>query len=190
MIAQPLALEVGLGSSVLPRLKSAVVPPNLKRTFRNITAVIFAGLTMLVLGVVINARMGTTPQAPDLPQRFLPGNPLPADAACVTLSAELIPRCFVHLADDDVYFNFDWKTRLISRTVIPAQNYAVANLIAAWGNPSGLSWNKTSMYLYWGTRSALLYVRSLQPTSQVDSILYELGPRQASPWAGFTSVEH
>jgi hypothetical protein len=189
MIAQPLAMEVGLSRSALPRLKSAVVPPNLKRTFRNIAVVVFAGWTMLVLGVVMSARTGATPHAPDLPQRFLPGNPLPGEAACMTLSDEHIPRCVVHQADYDVYFNFNADTRIISRTVIPAQQYTLGELMAAWGNPTGLTWNETNIYIYWGTHSALLYASSFQPNSRVDFILYELERKQAAPWPGFTSVK-
>jgi hypothetical protein len=87
-----------------------------------------------------------------------------------------------------VYFNVDPETHLINRTVIPAQKYAVGDLIAAWGTPTGTTRNETNIYIYWGARSALLYTRSLQPDSRVDFILYDLAPHQASPWPGFTSV--
>ena len=187
MIAQPLAVEVGFGRSVLPGLKSAVVPPSLKRTFRNVTAVIFLGFTMLVLGVVINARKGTTPHPPDLPQRFLPGNPLPSEIVCMALVDEHDPRCLFRLSDDDVHFNFDAETHIIVRTIIPAQKYTVGDLMAAWGTPTGITRNETNVYIYWGIRSALLYTRSLQPDSRVDFILYDRDQPQAAVWRGFTA---
>ena len=105
---------------------------------------------MLVLGVVINARMVTVLHAPDLPQRFLPGNPLPAETAYTTLSDEHSPRCVVYLSDDDVYFSFDAETRIINRTVIPAQKYAVGDLMSAWGIPTGITRNETNIYIHWG----------------------------------------
>ncbi len=213
MIAQTLAIEVGLGRKGVHWGKSAVVPPKRKPTILNVAVLVVASLAMLILAVVITARMGTSPHAPDLPQRFLPGNPLPNEAACTTLSDDHIPRCVVRLAHDDVYFNFGTQKRIISRTVIPAQQYTVGDLIAAWGTPSGFisltdvvaideenmtaawgtpsgfTWNETKIYIYWGTRSALLYARSFQPNSRVDFILYNVDQPQASLWPGFTSVK-
>jgi hypothetical protein len=175
--------------------------------------VVVASLATLMLTVVMTARVGTTPHAPDLPQRFLPGNPLPNEAACTTLSDDHIPRCVVHMPHDDVYFNFGAQSRIITRTVIPAQQYTVGDLIAtwgtpsgftsladvvaideenltaAWGTPSGFTWNETKIYIYWGTRSALLYSRWFRPDSRVDFILYDVYQPQASAWPGFTSVK-
>jgi hypothetical protein len=131
--------------------------------------------------------MGAAPHVPDLPQRFLPGNPLPGEAVCMTLSDEVIGRCVVHLVDYDVYFGFDAEMRTIRSSLIPAQKYTAGDLVAAWGAPTGITWNETNIYLYWGTRSALLYTGLLQPDSRVDFILYDQQQKTASPWRGFTT---
>jgi hypothetical protein len=70
----------------------------------------------------------------------------------------------------------------------PAQQFSLGELIAAWGDPSGIISSESVIHVYWGTRSALLYTRSLQPNSPVDFILYDPAFQQTSRWLGFTSV--
>src|SRR5258708_6604862 len=101
MIAQPLAIEVGLGRPDVPCLESTVVPPRRRRLFLNFAAVMFVGWTLAVLFVVLSGRLGTAPHVPDVPQRFMPGSPLPREVACATFSDELFPRCVVYLVDYD-----------------------------------------------------------------------------------------
>jgi hypothetical protein len=180
----------GLSRSSEPCEESRFVPPKRRRTVLKFTAVVLVGWTIIVLGVVIRGRMGAAPHVPDLPQRFLPGNPLPGEAACTRYSNELILRCVVHLADYDVVFSLDAGMSFIHSTLIPAQKYTAGDLVAAWGAPTGITWDETNIYLYWETRSALLDTGSLQPDSRVDYILYELAaPLPAAPWPGFTSVK-
>jgi hypothetical protein len=141
---------------------------------------------MLVVGVMTAARTGTIRQLLDLPPRYFPGNPLPEDVSCYTHDDEHAPRCFDQLFGEEVYFNFDGNPRTILRTIIPAQAYTIGQLILSWGAPSGIRRNYYTIYVYWGTRSALLYTNSFQPDSRVEFILYDLEQQPTSPWRGFT----
>jgi len=136
------------------------------------------GLTVLVAGVVTAARTGATRPLPDLPQRYLPGHPLPADVPSFILGFEAY----------QVYFDFDSQTRIITRTVIPATEYTVGQVLTAWGTPSGMIQRQTMTYLFWDTRAVLVYSSSVQPDSRVEYILYEPEPAQMLPWRGFRNV--
>jgi hypothetical protein len=142
-------------------------------------------LMVLVLGTVAAARIEAVPQIRELPPAYLPGMPAPKDISCYTPPDEHLPRCVAQLWGQDVYFTFDVDTQIITYALIPAQEYTVGMLIAAWGTPTGITQYEVTIHLYWGFRSALLYANSLQPESPVVLIMYELSPQQASSWRGF-----
>src|SRR5262245_45853278 len=60
------------------------------------------GLTITVLGVVSAARMQPIPQMPNLPQAYLPGNPMPQEVSCNPESV-WIAVCSVQYEDHEIY---------------------------------------------------------------------------------------
>jgi hypothetical protein len=142
-------------------------------------------LTMLVLGVMGVARTGTIPKLLDLPPEYLPGSPKPRDVSCYTYTSEYIPRCSIHLLDNEVYFNFDTDTGTIITATVPARAYTIGQLIVSWGTPTGIIWNDYAISIYWGMHSALLYTHSIRPNSRVDFIVYDREQHTGSPWRGF-----
>src|SRR4051794_4493637 len=70
----------------------------------------FLSLVMSMLGVVAVARTEPLPRLMDVPQTYLPGNPLPRNVVCYTPADEHYPRCSVSLSGYEVYFNFDADT--------------------------------------------------------------------------------
>ena len=151
---------------------------------------VFLGLTILVFGDVTGTHAQTIPQPPDMPQTYLPGNPMPEDIACYTPCDEHTPRCSVSFRDQEVYFNFDPETWLIHSTLIPALEHTIGELISSWGTPSGIIQTSHTTKVYWGARSAHLYTDAIQPDSQVQFILYHLEAPQTSPWRGFGPDNH
>src|SRR5262245_60958217 len=51
-------------------------------TLVSVVVLLCFGLTMLTLSAVAAARTRTISQFPDLPQAYLPGNPLPREVSC------------------------------------------------------------------------------------------------------------
>ena len=185
MLAPPFSIETDQVRSNLNPAGNSAAHPVRKRPVFYWMAWIVVGMAVLVLGTLVTGRLGATLQAPDLPPGYLPSNPLPEDTVCITQSDEHIPRCSIHVGSIDVYFTFEAGTRRITRTIIPARRYMLGGLIAAWGTPTGVTWTETSIYVYWGIRSALLYASAFQPESRVDFILYDLVPHSGSTWRGF-----
>jgi hypothetical protein len=157
---------------------------------RRLWPVSFATLVSLILMVVLLsvlalARMETGPQVPNLPPQYLPGSLLPSDVVCFLHSGEVVPRCSAHFLDDDIYFSFDADTHVIIKSAIPARAYTVGQLILAWGKPSGSMGSDYIISVSWGTRSALLYTRSLRPDSRLEFIVYDAEAQAVAPWYGF-----
>lgn len=185
MLSRSFAVAAESRQSHLPSRVDSGVQPNRIPKLVSVAALMCFCLTMLVLGVMTAARTGTIPTLLDPPPRYLPGNPLPGDVSCYTPGDEHMPRCFVQHLGDEVYFNFDGNTRTILRTVIPAREYTIGQLILAWGTPTGITQTHYTIYVYWRTRSALLYTSSFQPDSRVEFILYGLEQQPTAPWRGF-----
>src|SRR5438874_2776626 len=81
----------------IPSSKAVDVQPKLRPILISFAASVFLGLATLVLVVVAVARMGAIPRLLDLPQYYLPGNPLPWDVSCYTPGDRYLPSCLVHL---------------------------------------------------------------------------------------------
>jgi hypothetical protein len=158
-----------------------------RATLFNGATLLMLCLTMLILAVVMVGRTSAIPPVLDLPQPYLPGNPLPRNVSCRVPGGEHI-ECFAELSVHVIYFTFDEETRMIKRTVVPAWEYTLGQLIAAWGTPTGINRGDYTTYVVWNTRSALLYRSSIQPENRVNFIWYDLEPAQAAPWRGFTTI--
>jgi hypothetical protein len=154
-----------------------------------VTLLIVFVSTALIVGVVTAARAQPVPQLPDLPQVYLPGNRIPEGVTCYLSANEVAPRCSVDYEGNEIYFTFGSDMRTITKTLIPAREYPIGQIVVAWGNPTGITRKKTMMYVHWGARSALLYTTSFQPDNLVEFILYDLEPLPESPWRGFGLFE-
>ena len=175
--ARPGALPSGEEVHILPKRRPVPV---------SLTLLAVLCFTALIASVMTAARAEPAPHLPDIPQAYLPGNLLPVSGWCYWPSNEQVPRCSVEFGDDEVYFSFDALTGIITRSIIPARAYMIGDLIAAWGTPTGIHQKYTLTYVFWETRSALLYTTSFRPESRVEFIIYDLEPSQAtSPWHGF-----
>jgi hypothetical protein len=176
-----------LRHSPIPLRQDASIQPQRSLGLVSFAVLLSLSLTMLILSVMTIARMSAIPKLPDLPQGYLPGSPRPMNISCyyVPIDAQ-VPRCYVDFEDHKIYFVVDEATKIIIRSTIRTQAYTLGMLVASWGTPTGITWKDTVIYVYWGTRSALIYTRSLKPTSTVEFILYDLEEQPTtSPWRGF-----
>jgi hypothetical protein len=153
-----------------------------------VTIILLFSLLLLTLSNLSISSSGRYAEIYTPPQAYLPGNPLPEFAgkdAC----DKFVPTNMIcgELEGRKLYWYYELATRRIVRTGISASEYTVGDLILAWGTPSGFDQFGTSIYVSWGTRSALLVTRSLQPNSQIQFIEYDLDPPKRSVWRGFRS---
>jgi hypothetical protein len=185
MFTRSVVVDTELSQGHVPSRENVSVQSQLRLWLVGFAGLLSLCLTLLVLGIMSVARIGTIPQFLDLPDSYLPGNLQPKEVSCYTYISEPFPHCSIQLLDYKVYFTFDAQTRTIMNTVISAHPYTIGQLILYWGTPTGINWNEYTIYIYWGTRSAMLSARSLRPDSRVRFILYDLEQPEASPWQGF-----
>jgi hypothetical protein len=159
----------------------------------SLTCLLLLALSTLLFGTLIVARLGPVPRLLDLPQQFLPANPPPKDLRC---SGYDEPQqywydsfCWVVYQGQPIYFEFDRDHRRIIRSIIPAQDYTLGQLIVSWGKPTGINWNKHTAYIYWPSRWAILEKAALRPHSPVHTILFTVDQPPASPWRGFRPTQ-
>lgn len=145
------------------------------------------GFTLLILAVMTIARTGTIPPIFEPSALYRPGHILPDDVTCYAFSDDHLTRCMAEQLDHKIYFDFDRGTNVIRRTFIPAREYALGTFLTSWGPPTGMTQMGHTIYIYWQNRFAMVYTRSLRPTSRVDFIVYDRDPQAAFPWRGFTN---
>ncbi len=146
--------------------------------------------TLLVVGASSMAQTGAIRPIIEPPQEYLPGSPFPGspeNIACDNYPTNQLTgmSCLVHISDFDVYFYYGQDSNSIFRTIIPAKEYAIGELILAWGTPTGFDRYGDGIVVSWGTRSANFNAQSFQPTNQIGFITYDLTPFKRSPWRGF-----
>ena len=149
---------------------------------------VFATFTVLIVSTISTSSLHPLPSIFDLPEAYLPGNPLPPlpkEAECSVEYA--FTACPVPYLDKLVYVYIQQGTRMISSTSMRVHEYTLGDLIENWGTPTGITRNQPLITIYWGQRSALVYTDSLRPESAVEFLAYDLSSRQAEPWRGFTT---
>jgi hypothetical protein len=187
MFTRTFALNVAQRQKRIPSKSSLPSQPLLIRA----AVLTFLCSIIMVLSVVLVARSGKGFQIFDLPSQALPGSPLPPGTRCSSLSDAYYLHCTV--IDREVYFTREGHTLTTIHALIPAREFTLGTLIAAWGTPTGISWlgNKLSdastVYVHWETFYAQLSTRSLHPDSRVGFIVYELAQSPTLLWRGFTS---
>ena len=146
-------------------------------------------LTICIVVAVSAARAGTVRSVFDLPERFLPGHPLPVDATCTETVANSVACSFYHInyAGKEVSLIADVSGRNIADAVYSAHEYTIGDLILVWGLPSGFIHYGSAVQVYWDTRFAYLITCSLQPDSHIELISYSQISSQMPPWRGFTT---
>jgi len=150
---------------------------------------LFLACLTLVLTVVMLARMDPSPSIVELPVAYWPPNPLPLlpkDANCSQAESVYV-TCRVSLFGKEVSLSYELGTRMIVRTAVPSREYRVGDLLEVWGAPRSITQRDDYTYLYWETRYAILYTKTLQPGTPIDYIVCDLTAPKAAPWRGFTT---
>ena len=154
-----------------------------------VETMVVLSLMLTIFSVLNVARTGTISKILGPPRPYLPGNSLPLlpkDAECNHFENDII-FCIVHELGQGVYIGYEASTRMIIHTGLKTNESKIGELIVAWGLPTGFNQYDDSIFVYWGTRSAVLYTDSFRPESLVQFIRYDLEPQQASAWRGFTN---
>ncbi|MBX3085801.1 MAG: hypothetical protein KF716_29455 [Anaerolineae bacterium] len=158
----------------------------------NVAAWMLVSLMLIILGVMILASRRMPLELPDLPSEYLPGHSLPLiakDATCIQSETHYV-SCRTQLYGQEVNVFYDQSTRMIVRTGIKVDNHTIGEFVTAWGQPTGFDRQGNTIAIYWGTRTAILYVTSFHPTSRVALIRFDFEPQPASAWHGFASSEN
>jgi hypothetical protein len=144
-------------------------------------------LALIVFGTLSIASTSTFPELYAPPQAYLPGNSLPQlpvdvqrflyEASYASVRTDIDGRAF--------YLIYDTQTRMILRTSFRADEYTIGHLILAWGVPRGIKRQNSTIYVYWGTRSATINTTQIKPNSPIAFIVYDFEPQKALPWRGF-----
>jgi hypothetical protein len=151
-----------------------------------VTIILLLSLMLLTSSNVNVPSSGIHAEIYTPPEMVLPGHPLPRFAgkdACDKFAP--VNMICGELDGRKIYWSYELATRRIVRTGISANEYVIGDLILAWGTPSGFDQFGSSIYVSWGTRSALLTGRLLYPDSRIRFIEYDLDPPKRSPWRGF-----
>jgi hypothetical protein len=155
-----------------------------------VATMVVLSLMLIIFGVLSVARTGTISKILGPPRPYLPGNSLPMlpkDSECNHIEDDII-SCIVHELGQDVYLTYGASSRMIVHTGLKTNESKIGELIIAWGIPSGFNQYDTSIFVYWGKCSAVLYTDSFRPESPVKFIQYDLEEQQASAWRGFINV--
>jgi len=148
---------------------------------------LYGCLTLTMFGVLHFAQLGTQSKIYELPQAYLPGNPLPATVAVADCS-DTANKKFSTLAEVDgrsVYLTYVFEERKIIRASVRAEDYNIGELITAWGRPTGIEKHGTTVLVSWGLRSVTLYTSFFNPSHPVAFIAYDNNMLNGAAWRGF-----
>jgi hypothetical protein len=145
-------------------------------------------LTVAVLAAVTMRRTDAHPLEIGIPDRLLPGNPLPSSARCdwYTVNEHML-YCTVTENGLSAYLSFDIDHQMIRSATLAVQDKVVGDLILAWGEPTGFAKSGLSNQVYWGNRSVYLLSTPFRPDTRVGYVFYSLSPYTAGPWRGFVN---
>lgn len=159
------------------------VQPRRIPVLASLTGCTILGLTVLILAVIAVARLQPSPQPVDISPDELADSA--SSQSCEIFMDHYMPRCYTVLLGLSVYLQPLTNSKTITRTVDASRFFTLGQLVAAWGTPTGVLWQRGTIRVYWPTRSALLVTHSLQTDSRVFLILYEMDQPDTSPWRGF-----
>lgn len=150
-----------------------------------------AALIVVVAGVIIASRSNATSQPIEPPATLLPGNRLPEEARC-DYHPFLDSRIYCSTTRDGstVYLSYDVARHEIMDTVIFTNHMTIGDLILAWGAPTGYTRSGAALQVYWGSRSAYIFVGTFSPNSRTSFITYSLEPRETLDWRGFINTDN
>lgn len=149
-----------------------------------VVAIVSLAFTLTVIGVTALARISPPPPVLELPQAYLPGSPVLSHMTCREANNGY-GLCSAKHAGQDVYASYAVETRLITGTVVQTRAYTLSQLVLAWGTPLGVTSGRNQVTVYWRTRSALIYDRSIRLDTRVDFLIYKQDALSAEPWRGF-----
>lgn len=148
-----------------------------------VVTVLTVMLTVLVLAAIALVRTDTIPQLVDLPPLYRPGRPLPQDVACTTDDEPTF--CAITYQGHSVSLDYDPSTQMIIHSSLPIPGYTLGQLMLAWGTPTGMRWLNHTIYIYWGSKVAVLDGPSFQPHTTVQAIVYVWYGYNEARWPGF-----
>jgi hypothetical protein len=166
--------------------------PRIPRLIK-ITMRIYLYITLIILGILgISRATSATLELHEPSQIYLPGNPLNgvSNGNEDMQYQSLYVTSRTDISGQIVYLYYDATYRMIVRTVIRANMYKLGDLIFKWGTPTGFYRHDASIFVYWGTRTAIFYTGSFRPDSRVEFIEYAFNELQVSPWGGFTTKRY
>jgi hypothetical protein len=163
--------------------------PTKRRPFVvNFAATAIVVLMIPIVGVVTVGRVETVAPIPDLPERYLPGKPMPREAMCPKGRVDLWNvNCETSHLGYRVQFTVQGSSMTIISSSIWTADFTIGDLILAWGLPDGIAQYRYYINVYWGKRYALLLTNSLRPASRVHMIVYNGADSELLPWHGFAS---
>jgi hypothetical protein len=155
-------------------------------------AAVYVGLTLTIFGILRLAQTAPLPTVYELPQAYLPGNPLPATVK-VADCANFAHQKFSTPAEVDgrtVYLTYIFEDRKIIRASVRSEDYNIGELVTAWGRPTGITRHGATILVSWGRRSVTLYTSFFKPDRPISFIAYDNDQPTSAAWRGFMNKMH
>ncbi|MCC7449111.1 MAG: hypothetical protein IT324_16960 [Anaerolineae bacterium] len=167
-----------------------IQPKRIART-TILAASLCAALIIVVSAVIVASRRPSMPQIMEPPAILLPGNRIPDDAHCdyhPFLDSRIY--CSTTRNGSTIYLSYDLSRQAIIDTVIFTNHMTIGELIQTWGAPTGYTRAGAAVQVYWGNRSAYIFVGTFSPNSRTSFITYSMEPHETSDWRGFVNQDN
>ena len=155
-----------------------------------LAASLCTALIIVVTGVIVAPHREAIPKPIEPPTTLLPGNSLPDDSHCdyhPFMDSRIY--CSTTQHGSTVYMSYDVARHEIMDTVIFTNHMTVGDLILVWGAPTGYTRSGAAVQVYWGNRSAYVFVGTFSPQSRTSFVTYSLEPHEAVAWHGFINPD-
>jgi len=158
-----------------------------RHRFLHIAIAMLAILTALTCVFIFFARPNMSATVTEPPSDLLPGKQrFPWTVGCNSLhDGRFI--CDKTLRGSQIELTYDAIKQQIVYTVISTPDQTLADLLIAWGKPTGITNTGQSVAVFWSTRVAYLAPYSFRPETQVKHIAYGDALKQTLLWRGFIS---
>src|SRR5262249_39253800 len=121
------------------------------------------------------------------PPELLPGKQMfPNNANCDSMHNGTF-NCRVNYRGSVIEALFDAKSHTIAYATVTTPDQVLADLVQAWGTPTGYSRSGQSVLVYWDTRVAYLAPCYVRPSTHVIYVSYGMPELPHTRWRGFVS---
>jgi hypothetical protein len=166
-----------------PQLKRRITR---KQLLAGVPLVLIIVLSVTVLHVLAKVRADALPMRIELPEKYLPGSPLPASVYCEYYDYRGEKFCFGSWQGQSLNLVYDVQRRMIIKTALSFNKpVKIGDLIVSWGHPTGYTRGLSSFRIFWDQRSIYVNQRDFGPDSQSSFIYLQLDPPKNQPWQGF-----